>query len=279
MNNFKNIAKSLTATININCLISKKNINLINPVALCTGLFCLLSVTIFSCTKDGTYPFRHPSLATTSLMVVQGGINITKEDIYLGIDNKSVSSQPLIYGDHTDYLSAFAGGHVVQVGEHGPGVLTYVGLASDTVFLNPGNSYSLFLWSTSTATTNDYPGTRINNQVGFTLLTDSLSKPAAGQAKIRFVDVSLNAGPVDLVMNGNVLVPNKTIGGYSLFMPVSPTTSGNFEVRENGSSVILSTLKNINIKSGGIYTLWLYGSASGTQNTGLNLGIITNKQY
>jgi len=278
MNNLKNFAKSLMPLAHANGLTSKKSLLLIKPRTGGVVLFWLLCITICSCGKDNGSTIRHPLPASTSLMIVQGVSNdISNGNISL--DKSSIGNKPLEYGAHTDYLYPSDGSHLIQIGVHGSGVLTYVGLASDTVLLNPANNYSLFLWPTYTAATNNYPGTRISDQVGFTLLVDSLYQPAQGQAKIRFVNVSLNTGAVDLVMNGKVLVHSKATGDYSLFIPITPTTNNTFEVNASSSSVILSSQKNIDIKSGGIYTIWLYGAVSPSQNNGLNLGIITNKQY
>ncbi|SDT67782.1 protein of unknown function [Mucilaginibacter mallensis] len=222
------------------------------------GFVSLLSIMLLSCLKDHN---TYVTVPTAQLMVVQGSPDAPAEILYLNTNR--VTSQPYNYGDWVGYFNAYTGTRQVVLYNYASQSV----IVSDTIGLKQGVAYSLFLGNTYT-------------KPDFILLKDTISQPASGKASIRFVDVSPDAGAVDLSANNTVLVSNKTYKGASSFLPVNGNnTTYSFQVLKSGTSTVLATLSNITIQNGQVYTVWLHGLAAGTGTAALKADIITNASY
>ncbi|WP_183575546.1 DUF4397 domain-containing protein [Mucilaginibacter sp. X5P1] len=222
------------------------------------GFVSLLSIMLLSCLKDHN---TYVTVPTAQLMVVQGSPDAPAEILYLNTNR--VTSQPYNYGDWVGYFNAYTGTRQVVLYNYA----TQSVIVSDTIGLKQGVAYSLFLSNTYT-------------KPDLILLKDTISQPASGKASIRFVDVSPDAGAVDLSANNTVLVSNKTYKGASSFLPVDGNnTTYSFQVLKSGTSTVLATLNNITIQNGQAYTVWLHGLAAGTGTTILKADIITNASF
>ncbi len=95
------------------------------------------------------------------------------------------------------------------------------------------------------------------------LLIDDNTAPFSGQARLRLVHVSPNAGPVDVAITGGRLlfsdVPYTGVGGYITL----PASTLNLEVRQAGTSNVLLSLSNVTLANCAVHTLFLMGLASG----------------
>jgi len=223
------------------------------------GLMCLLFLFMSSCVKDNNNSYV--VVPTALLMVTQASPDAPAEDFYL--NNNLVNHGALQYGYHIDYFNAYTGKRNAILYNYG----TMTKIASDTITLKANIAYSLFLANTYTSP-------------DFILLTDSINRPSAGNASIRFVDVSPDAGAVDLASNSTtVLVSNKSYKGYSSFTPLKGNTMYNFEVRQAGTNTVLATLDSVTVNTGFVYTIWLHGLAAGSGTSKLSAGIINNAQY
>ncbi len=224
-----------------------------------TGVLGLLSLLLSSCLKD-TSPNSTPPTALVTFY--QASPDEPAMD--LDFSTNKVNQSPLNYGDGIDYFSVFAGQRTVSF--YNTGTLNTI--KSITITVAPNNAYSLFLANIP-----------VDPQV--VLLTDTLNKPAAGKGSIRLVDLSPDAPSVDLaVQGGATLVTNRGFKGYSSFMPITGNTTYTFKILQAGTSTVLATLPNINIKSGFIYTILFDGlvtTANPADN--LNATIITNAYF
>jgi hypothetical protein len=221
------------------------------------GFVSLLSITLFSCLKDNNSYVTAP---TALLMVVQGSPDAPAEDLYL--NNNRVTTQAFNYGDRVGYFNAYIGSRKIILNNYGTQTL----IASDTATLNVNVAYSMFLANTYT-------------KPDFVLLKDTITQPASGKAAIRFVDVSPDAGAVDLIANSSVLVSNKSYKGSSSFVPVAGDANYTFEVHKAGTATVLASLGSTAIKSGGVYTIWLHGLTAGSTTTKLSVDVIANAFY
>lgn len=221
------------------------------------GLIALLCLLQFSCLKDHN---NYVAIPTALLMVIQASPDAPAEQFYL--NNNQVNFSPFNYGDQLGYFNAYTGTRTAILYNYSSSAK----IASDTIHLNNNVAYSLFLSNTYTSP-------------DFTLLTDSLAQPASGMANIRFVNVSPNAGSVDLVANSTVLATSKAYKTASSFKSVTGGTNYNFEVRQAGTSTVLAKLDTIGIRSGSVYTIWLHGLASGSGTTKLTADIMKNATY
>jgi hypothetical protein len=220
------------------------------------AVLCLLQFS--SCLKDNNNYVAPP--ATALFMVIQGSPDAPSEALFL--DNNRVNNPPFNYGDNIGYFNAYTGERNVILNDYNSGTR----IASDTMNLKSNTAYSLFLASTYT-------------KPDFILLTDSIAQPASGKATIRLVNVSPDAGTIDLVANGNTIVTGKAYKGSSSFVTVNGGTSYNFTVVKSGTNTALATLSSITINTGSVYTVWLHGLASGTGTTALKADIINNAYY
>lgn len=221
---------------------------------------CLLSLLLTSCLKDKNETYVPPA---AFVQFIQASPGEQPLDLYLNTNKVNLLS--IGYGDRLDYFRAFSGTRIVNI-------FTHAGMSkifSDTVNLKTDSVYSMFLINKAT-------------NPGLLLLPDSLVKPAAGKASIRFVNVSPDAPAVDLAIKDTTtaFVSNKAYKGYSSFLPIQGGKSYTFEVRQHGTNTVLATLANVNINSGQVYTIWFHGlAATAIDSDKLKAEIITNAYY
>jgi hypothetical protein len=220
------------------------------------AILCLLQFS--SCLKDKNNYVPPP--ATALFMVIQGSPDAPEEALFL--DNNRVNNSPFEYGDNIGYFNAYTGERNVILNDYNSGTR----IASDTMRLNSNVAYSLFLANTYT-------------KPDFILLTDSIAQPAAGKATIRLVNVSPNAGSVDLSANSTTIVTGKAYKTASAFITVAGGTNYNFSILKTGTTTVLATLSAVPIRTGSVYTVWLHGSANGTGTSVLKVDIINNAYY
>jgi hypothetical protein len=220
------------------------------------GFVALLCLLQFSCLKDKN---NYVQVPTALLMVTQASPDAPAEALFL--DNNRVNNPPFNYNDYIGYFNAYTGKRNVILNDYSSGAR----IASDTINLKNNIAYSLFLSNTST-----HPD--------FTLLTDSLAQPASGMATVRLVNVSPDAGNVDLFTNSTALITNKAYKGSSAFKPVTGNTTYIFEIRKAGTNTVL-TKDTAELKTGSVYTIWLHGLAAGSGAKKLSAGILKNAYY
>jgi len=220
---------------------------------------CLLSVLLTSCLKSKNDYYSPPA---AYVLFAQASPDQQPLDLYF--NNNRVNSLPLMYGNGLDYFRAFAGIRVVTLNTH-TGMSKVL---SDSITLKTDSAYSLFLVNKAT-----------NPQL--LLLSDSLSKPAAGKASIRFVNVSPDAPAVDLAIKDSAaFVSNKGFKSYTRFLPIQGGKSYTFEVRQHGTSTVLATITDVTLNSGLVYTLWFHGLATTSINDDkLKAELMTNAYY
>ena len=192
-------------------------------------------------------------------MVIQASPDAPEESLFL--KPNQVNQSAFNYGNYLGYFNANPGNRVVQLFGYGSSTQ----IAADSINLVVNTTYSLFLANTYT-------------KPDFILLTDTLTQPATGKATIRFVNVSAGSANVDLLADSTALITNEHYKGASVFTPVSGDLKYNFEVRATGSTTVLASLENVEIKNGGVYTIWYHGSTTGTSPK-LSADIIANAYY
>ncbi len=182
-------------------------------------------------------------------------------DFYL---STRVNLSPIYFGDNVDYVSAAAGQRTAYFNTAG----TMNGICSGNITLNPNMAYTLFLTNTV-------------SKPQLLLLADTLNKPAATDAAIRFVAVSPDAPAVDFAIQGGVvLAANKSFQSYSSFINVPGKNTYTFEIRKAGTNIVLATLPNIPIVAGYVYTIWFGGLVNSTSNSdALTAHIVINAFY
>ena len=221
------------------------------------GAVCLLSLLLSSCLKSKSYP--NPPIALVSFF--QASPDEPLLDLYF--NNDKVNWNPISYGTGLDYFNAYAGQRTVNFYTAN----TMGQLYSDTLTLKANNVYSLFLVNTPAAP-------------AIVVLNDTINRPAANTASIRFVNLSPDAPAVDLALNDTVQVSNKIYKGASSFIPVTGNKTYTFQVRQKGTTTVLASLSNVFLTPGYVYTIMLTGLSAGTTSADkLSVYYMTNAQY
>ena len=171
----------------------------------------------------------------------------------------AVAGTGLAYPGNTGYLPVKSGTRNFKINVSG----TSTTVINANLPLSPGASYSVFAVDSV-------------SKISALVLTDDLTKPAAGKAHVRFVHLSPNAPAVDVaVTSGPVLFANESFKQYSAFTPVAAGTY-NLEVRPAGSGTVVLPLPGITLQAGKIYTVFAKGFLGGTGAQALGAQIIVN---
>lgn len=94
------------------------------------------------------------------------------------------------------------------------------------------------------------------------VLEDNLSLPSPGKVKIRLMNYSPNAGPVDIVTNtGQVWASNIGFKDLISFFEVNPGTYS-IQVRNSQTGEVLLSRGNIILDAASCYSIWLQGFAN-----------------
>jgi hypothetical protein len=230
------------------------------PLTLC--LACLMAFALSSCLKNHTD--NTPTQQVSALAVIDGSPGATQLDFFL--DAVKVTASPLVQGTYLSYFTAYSGKHVANFFQSNTSTL----LAHDSVTFNPNNYYSLFLTKTT------------GNTADFVLLKDSLSRPASGGISVRLVNLSADAGGVDMFVKGNAskLAANQGYKGVSAFATATVNPTDTLQIVKAGTSTLLASVPCKNITINAVYTVWLYGFATPADpSQKLAAGIMANGFY
>ena len=217
----------------------------------------ILSILFTSCTrKDPT-----PLIDVSGLSIVNASPSTEKLDVY--VDNTKVTSATtdFIFGSKIDYLKAYSGGRRMTITRKD----STVPLKSELFILEPQFGYSLFI-------IDRFPDVKLM------LLPDNLTKPPKGKATVRFVNLSPDSEPLTLAVAGDpALITNIAFKNHSTAISVDTGDKVNFEVREHLTGNLVASLSDIKIEEEKIYTIYVKGLKTTTDETKLAVAIYTHK--
>jgi hypothetical protein len=221
----------------------------------------LLSLLLTSCVKSSNNINTNTNTPIAAVAFTQASPD--ENPLNIIINGTRINQFAFNYGDSSPYITLNAGKSAIVFSDNA----TAKAILTDTVNLVPNTNYSLFLINST-------------SNPGAFLLTDTLTKPTAGNAAIRFINLSPDAPAVDLVIKGGaVVVANKSYKGYSSFAPI-PGNTATLEVHQAGTATVLATLGKVNFAPGYLYTIWFHGLAAGTTATDkLSVDIINNAYF
>lgn len=108
----------------------------------------------------------------------------------------------------------------------------------------------------------------------FLTITDSLSTPSTGKAKVRFINLSLDAPALDLKYDtDSVLFTTVAYKQHSAFVEIPGGKNYNFSISTQGESGTGVSENNVKIEGGKIYTIWAKGYYAIPSADSLKLGI------
>ena len=224
------------------------------------GMMCLLAGLLTSCLKNHDNDYVEPPVAYLSVI----NASPDSQPVNFFLDQNRANDFPINYGHGIDYIRAFPGKRVASFFIAG----TQQKLKADTINLTAQKFYSIYL--ANVAATPDVILTR-----------DSITRPDAGKATIRLVNVSPDAGAVDLGIKAasTLLASNQAYKGASVFVPIQGNSTYTLEVRKKGTTTVLTTLEDVKLNSGSVYTVWLQGLAAATDQKKLSASVQTNAFY
>lgn len=209
-------------------------------------MLVLLSLTVFflaSCKKNNVDDVPQPDLAAFSVINASPGL----ASYNFALDNQIVNGPALVFTNQTGYLSAYSGVRKFDLTLGG----TTQSVFTDTLNLETNKYYSVFITGPTPLST---------------LVTeDDLTVPATGKAKIRFIQLSPDAGELDLAIKGeeDALFQEQAFKEASAYISIDPAQYI-MEIRDNGGDAL--TESTIPITAGKIYTVWAGGLLEGTGN-------------
>ncbi len=216
------------------------------------SLFKLLSLLLLPALILGSC--QKPANEEPELLSAANVVNATIGMPQLGffINRSGVQGDPLKYTDESGYFITFPGARDFDV--LADGVVDYI---LKTNFTFKQNTYhSIFIVGESAS-------------ISALFTEDDLSNPPAGKAKIRFVNLSPDAGGLVVTLkNGTALFPEQAFKTVSQFITMDP---GVYDLQAKTPTGTVLVEKNVTIASGRIYTAWAKGLRAGTSNSPLGL--------
>jgi len=214
--------------------------------------FALVAVMAFaSCKKDHT-----PAPQVSALSIVNAAAGSPALNVFIG--QSQISNDLFTFGKNINYFNAYSGQREVSF---------YQGSdkkASGNFTLKDGKFYSLFL-------AGKWPGTEL------VLLQDSLSNPATGKVHIRFVNMGVGSGELDLgLTNGSTLISQKAYKAGSDFIAVNGNTAYTFVIRNHATRTDTVSIPAVTLETGHSYTIWAKGVKTEVGNDALGLSVIKN---
>jgi uncharacterized protein DUF4397 len=223
------------------------------------GSIAALVVFLFSCKDKDDDVVPAVPVAYVSLY----NASPDAPDLDIVVDNNRINTYPFSYTDYTGYLRFYTGNRNLKFRPY-----LANNVAIDTSFtLEADNAYSIFV-------TGRY------NDAKAIFLKDNTTAPASGQSKVRIVNLSPDAGAINLVASDQTtgaLFSNISFQQASDFKEIA-ATEYDFTVRLSNGQTTLLNVPDIRFQSGWYYTIVLRGFVnppSGDTNV-LSAQIIVN---
>lgn len=233
--------------------------NKLSPVNLAGIAVLSVMLIISSCSDDD----NHPGSEQQAKVKVINGI-FDNPDYIVRVNGTALGSTALAYRKSTDYTTVPANNAELVVTEQ----------STSKVVLTS----KLALADASTASVYLVPASASAAASTF-VVQDDLGAVAAKKAKIRFVNVSPDAGSLDLLLNGQPVASSTGIAfkAASAFVEIDPVAGATFSLRQTGTDTIVASVPNVSVEEGQFTTLWAVGPKGVTASAQLALGVIVNK--
>lgn len=199
---------------------------------------------LVSCDEDGDDVIPPVQEDEARVMVVHASPDAPGVDLL--VDGEKVNTDALNYPNNTGYLTIPAGTRGITVNAAG----TSDAVIDRDIDFDKDKSYTIFA-----------TGSLGSNDIQPLVLTDDLTAPTTGNAKVRFVHLSPDAPAVDVAVAGDggaVLFDGQEFREASAFISV-PAGTYDLEVRLDADNTVVLPLDGIELQSGMIYTVFARG--------------------
>lgn len=205
-----------------------------------------------ACKKSDSTP------ASASVMFVNAATGTSSVSVSA---NGTVAASNIGFTNNSPYAHVAAGTNVnIIFSVNGSGISTP--LVSGTKTLATNTHYSVFAGGLFT-------------DPSLVVVTDDLTAPSAGMAKIRFVNLTSDNINASCFVADTKLDSNITYTHYSPFIEVSPIVD-KITMLDPANPTNSVQLVSQTLNAGKIYTIILTGSATGTGASALSLTMINN---
>ena len=164
-------------------------------------------------------------------------------DLNIMVDNRRINTYPFDYTDHTGYLRFHTGERNLKFGPYGASNV----VADTTVTFEDGEAYSVFV---------------AGNYADLDILTfeDTTDPPAEGNAMVRLLNLSPDAPPVNLFVDGetNALFTDQSFKEAPEFIEVD-AGQYDFQVKGSDNGSISLNLPDRELQEGWYYTIVVRG--------------------
>lgn len=206
-------------------------------------------LTLTSCLKNNN-DYTPQQVAAVSVFHASPGTQA-----FNFITDRGTGSGPFTFSSRTFYNLYAAGQRTISIRKIGGAQDT---LRTGTVNLEADKFYSIYIVDQAP-------------NPNFLIIRDSLTSPAAGKAKIRFINLSPDAGALSLTTASDSLLFNTTAYKvHTAFSDITGNKTYTFKIKNNGTDK--ATRQNVEIKTGRVYTIWAKGIENTTNDT-LKTGI------
>lgn len=216
--------------------------------------FSMVVLGWVSCT-DPTEVMPQPTTATR-IMLINASPDIGAIDFYL--NGEKINASPLAFRDNTAYLNVARSGTFTAEAKQGSRTLF-----SQTIFLQPGRSHSLFL-----------TGAVADTSLFYVATLDNIDTPALNKAKLRFINLSPNSPTFNVInSDSTALFNNAAYRTASNFLELDAQTYS-LRVLASNNRLLWLNLPTYNFENGRIYTLFVSNLVDTASRTGLRADTI-----
>lgn len=223
---------------------------------------CLLfaaTVLMASCKKDDPAPTPTPTEQPTAKVKFTNA-TVNTSTIAVRINDVALAdAQALNFLTTTGYLKTAYGAN------------TKVSF----VFPNTGSVFKEMTTNLGADTYSAFLGGELPTDVSMIVINDNLTAPAAGKAKVRFVNLSIDNFNMSFFVGGPKLDSNIAYMGYTPFREVS-SGAQNVLVQDPANPGYFQTINGQEFTAGKIYTIILTGKNGGGGDATPKLTVITN---
>lgn len=221
-----------------------------NIVVMLLGVFLLAS-----CSKSLD---EQSDVEAAFVKVVHAAPQTTALDI--AFDNDRLYLNFFSYTNHTSYIPVTTGINAFYVFRGNAGNPS----VSKNLNFEARKNYSVFIVDTA-------------SKMDAVLVRDSSRAPGGDSVRLRFANMSPDAGGLDLYIQGTTtpVATNVSYKSAGDFMSLKAVNDVVFELRAPGQATVLATSENINLVTGNFYTIWSTGFKLSTSEDGkMRLGAI-----
>lgn len=198
------------------------------------------ALTLFSCSIDDDNYADVPQNSVAYGIIAN--VSPSSGDLYFFADSNQVNNSALAYGTAAGYYNFYTGNRVLSLKNAAGTVLDTV-----SVSLNAGDVFSAFAVNTY-------------DNIELVTYNDSLVQPETGHARVRFINLSPDAGSIDISGLTQSFATGVDFKEATDFISVQ---SGTYDItfkNSAGETLYISTAEEF--YSGGIYTIYTKGYAT-----------------